>query len=42
MLLELGRLLVSVVIVPFSACEDGYEDGKLAASSDSHDSLKMK
>ena len=42
MLLELGRLRVSVVSVPFSAGEDGYEDGKLAASSDSHDSLEMK
>lgn len=40
MLLELGRLRLSVVSPPFSVGEDGYEDGKLAASSDSHDSLE--
>lgn len=40
MLLELGRLRASVVSAPFSVGEDGYEDGKLAASSDSHDSLE--
>lgn len=41
MLLELGRLRVSVVTVPFSVGEDGYEDGTLVASSDSHDSLEV-
>lgn len=40
MLLELGRLRDSVVTVPFSVGEEGYDDGRLAASSDSHDSLK--
>jgi len=30
---------VPVVAVPFSVGEDGYEDGKLVASSESHDSL---
>lgn len=40
MLLELGRLCVSVVSVPFSVGEDGYKDGRLVRSSDSHDSLQ--
>lgn len=31
---------MSVVSVPFSVGEDGYEDGRLVASSDSHDSLE--
>lgn len=39
-LLALGRPRASVVSVPFSVGEDGYEDGRLTASPDSHDSLE--
>lgn len=42
MLLELGRLWFSVDTVPFSVGEEGYEEGRLTASSDSHDSLDEK
>jgi len=36
-LLELSRLWFSV---PFSVGKEGYEEGTLTASSDSHDSLE--
>lgn len=42
MLLELGRLRVCVVSLPFSVGADRYEDSRLVASSDSHDSLQRK